>query len=90
MGIPTLLAVSLAMSGASALATNVRANRASSQISKTSIKAPSSAITDKKEEDKITLGSDRARTKGERSKGRRQLMASQSTADSKSPTGLQI
>ncbi len=75
------------VSGTTALAANVRANKQKAAVNKTAIKAPSSAINDKIDEDSVSLGSDRASSKGKR-KGRRQLMTPQTTTAT--PTGLQI
>jgi hypothetical protein len=68
------------------------------EMSKQVIQAPSSAIdTADKEEDEVNLGSDRAKDSGKRKKGRRQLMATQTTSTSSasnettgSSTGLQL
>ena len=69
---------SVAVSAGSAVASNVRQNRAKTPVTKTAIKAPSSAIEDTTKEEDISLGSERASKKG-RSRGRRQLMSPQST-----------
>lgn len=62
------------------------------EIQKQVLRAPSSAIAEDDELDDISLGSDRARTKKGRSKGRRQLMTPQTTQkdSSSNNTGLQI
>tara|TARA_R110000851_G_scaffold317339_1_gene480802 strand:+ start:28091 stop:28384 length:294 start_codon:yes stop_codon:yes gene_type:complete len=62
------------------------------KMSKQTIKAPSSAIDEREDEDKVNLGSDRADKKGRRT-GRRKLMASKSSPSASSPsesTGLQL
>jgi hypothetical protein len=72
-----------------ALGSNIAANKQKTpQLSKSVIKAPSSAVDAKVEEDDINLGSDRAKTSGKRSTGRRKLMADQTSAPAS--TGLQI
>ncbi len=74
-----------------ALTANVAHNRrVKPQLQKSVVSAPSSPIDKKEDEDKISLGSDRAADKERRSKGRRQLMATQSSSDSATKTGLQV
>lgn len=82
--------VGFAIAAAGAVSTNVQANRLSQKKPpKTSIQAAVPESLDEREEEDITLGSDRARRSSRRSRGKRQLMSPQSSGVSSS-TGLQI
>jgi hypothetical protein len=84
-----LLASTAISTGVGALGNKIASNKAGDgpKLMGAQQLAPPKTGLDDDIDDEVNLGSDRAKKKGERNKGRRQLMAPQAT---QAPTGLQI